>query len=91
MSVTALALSLSLGGVAVAAPVDAGAVELSSESGPEAVLPVDLRRRVEGIINGTDATADDYPMTGGMMMDVTLDISGYPEYRLSLFLSPLAP
>jgi hypothetical protein len=86
MSVTALALSLSLGGVAVAAPVDAGAVELSSESGPEAVLPVDLRRRVEGIINGTDATAEDYPMTGGMMMDVTLDISGYPEYRLSLFL-----
>lgn len=42
---------------------------------------------VEGprIINGTDASEDDYPQAGGMIMDMDLDLDDYGEFSLRQF------
>lgn len=39
---------------------------------------------VSAIINGEDATIDDYPMTGGMMMDADLNFQG-KDYEIRMF------
>ena len=38
-----------------------------------------------GIINGEDATADDFPMAGGMLMDATLNFGGAGGYDVRMF------
>ena len=38
-----------------------------------------------GIINGEDATADDFPMAGGMLMDATLNFGGAGGYDMRMF------
>ena len=39
---------------------------------------------ISAIINGEDATIDDYPMTGGMMMDADLNFQG-KDYEIRMF------
>jgi hypothetical protein len=40
----------------------------------------------EGIINGESATLDDYPMTGGLLMDATIDFDRYGTQSIASFL-----
>ena len=79
-------LPLALLSVASAAPADLSSLEADGASQPALEVPLDIREKVHGIINGTDATAADYPMAGAMLMDVTLSINGYPDYRLQTML-----
>ena len=44
-----------------------------------------LREGGSAIINGEDASADDYPMTGGLLIDTTLDAGGLGAFPLQMF------
>ena len=50
-----------------------------------ATVSEDMNDTPLGIINGEDATADDFPMTGGMLMDATLNFGGAGGYDMRMF------
>lgn len=75
---------LAFGAAAAAAPVDpatvsAGGVGATLDADRDAAPAPQVVERLSrpfGIINGGEATLDDYPMTGGLLMDADLEISG---------------
>ncbi len=85
-----LALSLSPAAHA-AAPRAAGAAAPALQDGTadtERHADIDsfgamARPDAPAIINGEDASADDYPMTGGLLVNGTLELDGFGSYPLT--------
>jgi hypothetical protein len=61
-----------------------GSVDGDPGEGEETVLPEREDARWQ-IINGEEASAEDYPMTGGMLMDATVSFGGSGAYDMRMF------
>ena len=78
-------IKLGLSGVLAVGPGDVTADDGASlEFGDVTQLP-ETELETWSIINGEDAATDDYPMTGGMLMDATVTFGASGGYDMRMF------